>query len=681
MKPAGPTCGRNCWSQFPLIELMNRRIWLAWLLSALFLYGLAIYSPVSNSNSDPELTLVVSQAVLEEGTIYLDAYQDRLALSRDFAGYRATSNILEQNGHYLNYFPVGPSLFALPFVAAARWLDQDMTLYSDNDATQNVLSGLTIVMVFGLLFILACCYVNEWVSLGLALVFVLGTGVISTMGTAFWTHNLSVPIFLLALWLLARYETEYTATIHPYLLGLLIFGAYVCRAAAVAFILPLFLYLLLRVATPLLSHSKLQPTRHRFTQVWPTIRLPLADLIKVVLSSALCLTFFFFWWRLATGQWVPAYFSVARFQVERSDPLTALAGLLISPGRGLFVYSPFLVMIVFLALWLAPALKQHRLRVLVLVWGVLHVAIIVRAASWWGGASFGPRLLVDLLPAWFLLAVWGWRTGQRSLWPRTQTTLLLIALPLVAWSIYLNSYQGLFNEYMGQWDIEMVNQPEQQELFDWRYPPFRASPGLFCQRDDDLVAQWLGQVAPTLGVYRLGDVMRPQQSLNLTLPYRLTDPSPPIIPSPHTIYLPLLNQSTAILLAGWSPLVGDFSWSKCPSATVYLSLGEVDPAQTYQLIWQGATLGQQTITLRINDVPVETFIWKVSVNQPEERAWLIPGSLLRAYEFNRITFDLPDARPANEIDNRPLALAFFALRLEVMEGMRPQNSPPPLPYP
>jgi len=652
---------------------MNPRFWLVFVLSALFLYLLATRSPVSNSNSDPELTLVVSQAILEQGTIYLDAYQDRLALSRDFAGYRASNTILEQNGHYLNYFPLGPSLVAVPFVAAMHWLGYDMTRYQDNDTAQNRLSGLTVVVVMGLLFVLARCYASKWVSLALALVFVLGTGIISTMGTAFWTHNLSLPIFLLVLWLLARHEAGYSDTLHPYLIGGLIFLAYICRASAAAFILPLFLYLFLRLERP----GRFQkPVRYAFLN-----HTPLLDLLKVALTSALCLAVYFLWWRLETGQWFPVYFSVSRFQVERSEPLVALAGLLISPGRGLFVYSPFLLLVLAFSLWLIPTLKPYRLLVLLGLWLGLHLLIIVRAASWWGGASYGPRLLVDVLPAWFLLAVWGWQMGQHRLRPRTQHALLFLTVPLVAWSLYLNSYQGLFNPYLSQWEIEMHSSQKLQAFFDWRYPPFRASPALFCQRDADLLAQWLSGPTPSLGTYEWGQEMRPQQGINLSLSPLSGTPLSAPIPLSYTLYLPLLSQPTGLLLTGWSPVVEGFSWSKCSQATVHLPLGAVDPARTYRLLWKGATIDRQTITLRVNDATVETFSWDVSPGQPEERTWLIPGSHLQSDQLNVITFDLPMARPASELDNRPLALAFFALRLEIVEATWLREPLPPFSYP
>lgn len=645
--------------------MMSPRYRIAFLLIALCLYLLATRSPVSNSNADPELTLVVSQAVLEHGTIYLDAYQERLALSQDFAGFRASDTILEQNGHYLNYFPLGPSLLAVPFVAAARWLGYDMTIYEDNDTLQNLLSGLTVVVVFGLLFLLARCYVAEGASLAFAVLFGLGTGLSSTLGTAFWTHNLSIPLFLLVLWLVARHETGHSTTMHPYLMGLLIFLAYMCRASAAAFILALFLYLVLRLVKP-----DGLPRPDRFLK---HVRSLLSDdLFKVAFTGAICLTLYFLGWRLATGQWIGDYFSVSRLQAERSAPLTALAGLLISPGRGLFVYSPFLLTVFLVAVGLWPALKRYRLQLLVWVWLGLHLFIVVRAASWWGGASYGPRLLVDVLPAWFLLAVWGWREGRLVLRPRTQLALFLLTLPLIAWSVYLHSYQGLFNTSLSQWEIEMQVQPALREHFDWQYPPFRASSELFCQRDATLLAQWLQQNDPASEAYRWGEPVGPQQRVNLLLPVTPAAAAPATPPLPHNVYLPVLIQPGSLFLTGWSPPTAQFTWSKCQQATVYLFLNTVAPAQTYRLTWRGATIGQQTITLRVNGVPVDTFTWDVALDAPQERTWLIPGTLLQAGELNEITFDLPDARPPREIDNRPLALAFFEMNLDVVEEVRPR---------
>lgn len=218
----------------------------------------------------------------------------------------------------------------------------------------------------------------------------------------------------------------------------------------------------------------------------------------------------------------------------------------------------------------------------------------------------------------------------------------------------------------------MGPEPGQTELFNWSYPPFWADAALFCQRDAVLLAQWRENAAASLGPYPWGQEMRPRQALNLSLFLRPIPPTPVFPPLNHSVYLPLLRQPSGIILSGWSPESAGFSWSKCPQATIYLHLGDVEPEQMYRLIWQGATLGEQKITVRVNETVLETFTDQIPLTQPAERIWLIPGSVLQNHQLNSITFDLPNAHPADELDNRLLALAFFSLRLEKATELRPR---------
>jgi len=80
------------------------------------------------------------------------------------------------------------------------------------------------------------------------------------------------------------------------------------------------------------------------------------------------------------------------------------AGLLVSPGRGLFLFTPFLL---FLPLFINRAFRERQDRLLsaLLVIGMcLHVVFLARI-DWRGGHSYGPRYLVDLLPFMFWLMV------------------------------------------------------------------------------------------------------------------------------------------------------------------------------------------------------------------------------------------------------------------------------------
>jgi hypothetical protein len=87
------------------------------------------------------------------------------------------------------------------------------------------------------------------------------------------------------------------------------------------------------------------------------------------------------------------------------EPWRGVAGLLFSPNRGLFVFSPVLL------LALAGGSRHQG----PLAWArrgwlgcavVLHVAALSFYAIWWGGHTYGPRYLLDILvPAAPFLAI------------------------------------------------------------------------------------------------------------------------------------------------------------------------------------------------------------------------------------------------------------------------------------
>ena len=47
------------------------------------------------------------------------------------------------------------------------------------------------------------------------------------------------------------------------------------------------------------------------------------------------------------------------------------------------------------------------------IWFALYIMMISRWPNWWGGHSFGPRLLTDALPALFIITVLVWKIALR----------------------------------------------------------------------------------------------------------------------------------------------------------------------------------------------------------------------------------------------------------------------------
>jgi hypothetical protein len=78
--------------------------------------------------------------------------------------------------------------------------------------------------------------------------------------------------------------------------------------------------------------------------------------------------------------------------------LDGIPGLLVSPGRGLFVYSPVLL---FAVAGVILGRKQLLYRLCAISFAV-YVVVVANVSQWWGGEGFGARKLAEALP---LLAV------------------------------------------------------------------------------------------------------------------------------------------------------------------------------------------------------------------------------------------------------------------------------------
>ncbi|MBI4790701.1 MAG: hypothetical protein HY782_27035 [Chloroflexi bacterium] len=76
-------------------------------------------------------------------------------------------------------------------------------------------------------------------------------------------------------------------------------------------------------------------------------------------------------------------------------PWVGAWGMLFSPGHGLFIYAPIMIAAV-PGLWMLR--KPAGLRVWLI--GTVLVVLLLHGAwwSWWGGWSYGPRLLVSMMP-------------------------------------------------------------------------------------------------------------------------------------------------------------------------------------------------------------------------------------------------------------------------------------------
>jgi len=117
-------------------RVVHRGLAVAVLASGITL--LALLSPNSMVRSDPALSLVAAQALLEHGSLRLDPYADDPDLAYEL---KTDYRVREDDGSY-RYYSVGAPLCSVPAVVVAKALGLDMTEQADEFATQNALSAL-----------------------------------------------------------------------------------------------------------------------------------------------------------------------------------------------------------------------------------------------------------------------------------------------------------------------------------------------------------------------------------------------------------------------------------------------------------------------------------------------------------------------------------------------------------
>jgi len=127
-----------------------------------------------------------------------------------------------------------------------------------------------------------------------------------------------------------------------------------------------------------------------------------------------------------------------------STPLwRGLAGLLFSPGKGLFLYAPILLA----ALLGIPALfrRERAIALLVLSVAAIYPLLYGRWFMWWAGWSWGPRFVLPSLPflCLFLAPVVHWVLQPGRWWAKATLallSLLSVAVQILAVTVDFNQY-------------------------------------------------------------------------------------------------------------------------------------------------------------------------------------------------------------------------------------------------
>lgn len=361
---------------------------------------------------------------------------------------------------YVNQYGPGAGLTALPIFALLGWATADLqqhpaaVWYGGKFVASVCVAGSV-----GLVYLSLWRWTRPWAALAIALVYGIGTCVWSVSSQALWQSGPNILFLALAVYCLVQAERAVAVRGAGWWAvgaGLAAGWAVVCRPTSALVAGALAGAYLVRVFSGWRQkHSRQRSGRPGQAPApeWQVSSQPSEppappSQLKTSLPGAICVGFIL--GMLPPGLFLASYNTyylgapwrfgqleaggrLAQRQLGQPDPwsgkfLEGLYGQLISPSRGLFVYSPILVF----SIWGMALAWQKRRYWLLRPLSLASLLLLLAQSKWFnwhGGWSFGYRLLVDTMP---LAAVCAAPTVR---WIRRHWPVAGLAVLLAGWSI------------------------------------------------------------------------------------------------------------------------------------------------------------------------------------------------------------------------------------------------------
>lgn len=407
----------------------------------IFALALALYlsAPERWWSGDTLPSSYLPISILEHGTLYLD-YFHSLYGAKASKTYHDGANPLPYyltfvKGHYVSGYSPWPAFMAIPIYAVPVLAHAPLPLKSILFWAK---LSAAMITAFSVLFLFWA--LREIVSVGwatvIALVYAFGTSAFSINSRAFYEHGPSVFFLTLGLFFLIKGEKNDSTL--PF--------AGLCFSAAV----------LMRYTDALIALPVCFYVFHKYRNVF-------VRYLYYSSPPAFLLLAYNHWY--LGSVWNTGYFQLGSRTANNawSTPFwQGFSGLLFSPSRGLFIYSPILLMSL-VGIWLVWRRGPISLRYLSI--GIFLVVLLIsKWFMWWGGYGYGPRLLAGIAP---LLCFFLYPLGQIM---RKRSYLLSTFVLLAGLSISMNAIGAYW--YDGQWDAQESVRQHPQRLWSWKNSPF-----------------------------------------------------------------------------------------------------------------------------------------------------------------------------------------------------------------
>ena len=559
--------------------------------------------------TDSQYSMLVSESLLHHGTFKLDSY----AIARGTPVRRPAYLMVESawqlelvHDHIYYFYPPGSSVLSLPYVAllnafgiAASHADGTFN-YEGEIEIETSLAAILMALLAAVFFFTARTLLPISFSTVIALGGALGTQVWSTASRGLWSDTWGIFLTGLVVWMLVAQETG-RRKVNPLILATVLAWTYIVRPTNAIQVIAISAYIFIFYRRLFWKYA----------------------IAGVVWAAA----FVAYSWH-NFGRVLPNYY-LSNHLSFRSYPMV-LIGHLISPSRGLLIFSPVLLFVGFALMRWRAHLPLGRLLWLSLTIVVGYLLVVSGWENWWGGAGYGPRLMTGLAPWFVLMGIIGVRAmidSRKQVEARVSRGEWSVTLGAAALLLSLS----IFANARGAWSYATV--------------------------------KWHGWPAPVeLDPSRLWNWRQPQFLAGLLPP-----PLPQEFPITDGVIDVRKKEANKYLWYGWSDPERDFRWTDEHEAAVIFVANDFNYTHLRIMLapfLAGGRRAEQRVALNLNGQSLGA----LNLKNDEPRDYALPIPEGACQRRNVLKFELPDATSPWHFrispDQRLLGVAVQWIKLE-----------------
>ena len=381
------------------------------LISAMLtLFALLVYSMPSHSTQgvdaggDTGAAEIMPIAMLQFHAIDFNRFLRDYQLPIESGSQGLPYYLTNINGKIVSFYPIIPGLLNLPVFWVAKHFG--IGLFEHRYQLSAITSALMAALSVGAMF-RALAYVcrRQQVAVLFSLVYAFATTAWSVCSRTLWQHGPAMLFLSVSLALILSRHRRWIAYS-----GFFLMMAVWTRPTVAVIVAPIAIFILVNV------------------------RRAAIPFLLAALLPAVCMMAYSHYYCgsvMSLGQGRSIVQDTTGSNPTYGAGWHGLAGILVSPARGLFVFTPVFIFSFMFLLRCSWSKEINRLYPFLGLSVILYVALYSQWKVWWGGYCFGYRLLCEIVPILVLFLAEAW---QRWFAGRTMRTAVFVSL--LAVSVY-----------------------------------------------------------------------------------------------------------------------------------------------------------------------------------------------------------------------------------------------------